>query len=80
MVYDTALRIGANIGCLPKDLVYLHAHARIPDVRSGVPHIGKTELSKDRKALKALKLWEAYEIEDFLCIYHEQIKKLMSGS
>ena len=80
MVYDTALRIGANIGCFPKDCVYLHAHARIPDIRSGVPHIGRSELSKDLKALKALKAWEAYEIEDFLCIYHDQVKNLMPGS
>lgn len=74
MVYDTALRIGANIGCLPKDWIYLHAHARIPDVRSDVHRIRKSELPE---AFKALEKWEAYEIEDFLCVYHDQIEKLM---
>ncbi len=77
MVYDTALRIGANIECLPKGWVYLHAHARIPGVRSDVQRIRKSELPK---ALKALEAWEAYEIEDFLCVYHDPIEKLMSRS
>ncbi len=74
MVYDTALRIGANIGCLPKDWVYLHAHARISGVRSDVQRIRKSEFPK---TLKALEAWEAYEIEDFLCVYQKQIKELM---
>lgn len=72
MVYDTALRIGSNIGRLPKGWVYLHAHARIPGVRSDVQRIRKSELPK------ALKAWEAYEIEDFLCVYHAQIEKLVA--
>ena len=75
MVYDTALRIGANIGCLPKDCVYLHAHARIPTVQSTVQCKNISELPKELKALGA---WKAYEIEDFLCIYHDAIKKMMS--
>lgn len=77
MVYDTALRIGANIGSLPRDWVYLHAHARIPGVRFGVSRIRKTELPEDLKALGTLK---AYEIEAFLCVYHEPIEKLRSRS
>ena len=77
MVYDTALRIGANIKCLPKDWVYLHAHARIPDVQSTV-HCKK--ISELPKELKALGAWKAYEIEDFLCIYHDSIKKIVSLS
>lgn len=77
MVYDTALRIGANIGCLPKDWIYLHAHARIPSVRAAVPRIEKAKL---HETLKALEKWEAYEIEDFLCIYQRQIKELMPRS
>ena len=75
MVYDTALRIGANIGCLPKDCVYLHAHATIPFV-----HKFRIEKAEMREPLKALEKWEAYEIEDFLCIYHDPIKKMMSRS
>ena len=75
MVYDTALRIGANIRCLPKDCIYLHAHATIPTIHDF--RITRTQLPKELKALGSLK---AYEIEDFLCIYHEQVKKLMSGS
>lgn len=77
MVYDTALWVGANIGCLPKDWVYLHAHARIPGVRPSVHHIKKSELPE---AFKILRTWKAYEIEDFLCIYHDPIEKLMSRS
>lgn len=77
MVYDAALRIGANIGCLPKDWVYLHAGARIPGVRSGVRRIRKSELPEPLKTLGA---WKAYEIEDFLCVYHDPIKKLMPRS
>ena len=75
MVYDTALRIGAHIGCLPKDQVYLHAHARIPSVHDF--RIRKSELPEPLKALEA---WKAYEIEDFLCIYHDSIKKMMPRS
>ncbi|MBQ6008745.1 MAG: hypothetical protein IJL17_09400 [Kiritimatiellae bacterium] len=77
MVYDTALRIGANIGCFPKDWVYLHAHARIPGVRSDVPRIRKTELPEP---FNELEMWEAYEIEDFLCVCQKQIKELKSRS
>ena len=75
MVYDTALRIGANVGCLPKDWVYLHAHATIPSVHDF--RIRKSELPEPLKALEA---WKAYEIEDFLCIYHDSIKKMMPRS
>ncbi len=75
MVYDTALRIGANIGCLPKDQVYLHAHARIPGVDDNP--IRKSRLPE---SLKALGTWKAYEIEDILCVYHEDVKKLMTCS
>lgn len=75
MVYDTALRIGANIGCLPKDWIYLHAHATIPKI-----HDFRITRSKLPKELKALEAWEAYEIEDFLCVYHDPIKKLMPRS
>lgn len=77
MVYDTALRIGANIECLPKGWVYLHAHARIPGVRSKVHRIPKSELPEE---FKALEVWEAYEIEDFLCVCQKQIKELKSRS
>lgn len=75
MVYDTALRIGVNIGCLPKDWIYLHAHATIP--KNHDFRITRSQLPKELKALGTL---NAYEIEDFLCIYHDQVKKLMSGS
>ena len=74
MVYDTALRIGANIGCLPKDFVYLHADARIPGVQHSVRRIRKSDLPEYLKALRTL---NTYEIEVILCVYHDQIEKLM---
>ena len=53
MVYDTALRIGANIGSLPKDCIYLHAHATIPTIHDF--RITRSQLPKELKALGTLK-------------------------
>lgn len=77
MVYDTALRIGANIGSLPKEYVYLHAGARIPTLQPSIHCIEKSKLPQE---FKILRTWKAYEIEAFLCDYHDRIEKLMSRS
>jgi hypothetical protein len=70
-IYDTALRIGAHRGLSPKR-VYVHAGVRagaknlgLDSSRSG--SIGIDELPTPLRAL------EAYEIEDILCIYKDQL-------
>ncbi len=72
--YDTALRIGARMGLMPKR-VYLHrgtrdgAHALRLDWRAD---------SLDPRTLpKALAVLKPHEIEDFLCIYKDQLSPLM---
>jgi hypothetical protein len=69
-VYDTALRIGAKLGVLPR-LVYLHA-----GTREGARHMG---LGRARKTASPKELPTEFsrlrprEIEDALCIYKSQI-------
>jgi hypothetical protein len=72
-VYDTSLRIGSFLGLLP-ETVYLHAGALM-----GARHLGfRSKLSplSPKKLSKELRQMTAYEIEDFLCIYKEQIKRI----
>ncbi|MFO0639919.1 MAG: hypothetical protein U0183_11955 [Polyangiaceae bacterium] len=70
-VYDTALRIGANVGQLP-ELVYLHAGTRkgCETLFGREATRGKMSLSKDDfpKEVQAL---EPHEIEDFMCIFKD---------
>lgn len=69
--YDTALRIGANIGLFP-ERVYLHA-----GTRRGVKALGldskasALEVSQFPEWLHQLK---AYEIEDVLCIFKDRFE------
>lgn len=69
--YDTALRIGANIGLFP-ERVYLHA-----GTRKGVKALGldskasALEVSQFPEWLHQLK---AYEIEDVLCIFKDRFE------
>ncbi|MBZ0235610.1 MAG: hypothetical protein K8M05_24990 [Deltaproteobacteria bacterium] len=76
-VYDAALRIGARKGVLPK-VVYLHAGTRegaqkLLDAKKRKT-LFPSELIEVAPALAEL---EAYEIEDVLCIYKDQ---LLSGA
>jgi hypothetical protein len=67
-VYDTALRIGAHLGLLPRE-VYLHAGARTGARALGLDHRAESvpvgQLPVELRRLKP------HEIEDVLCIYKE---------
>jgi hypothetical protein len=68
-VYDTALRLGAFLGKWPK-VVYLHAGTKKGCKALGVPTKGgKVEIEKLPQAIQVL---EAYQAEDFLCIFKDQ--------
>ena len=64
-VYDISLRISAKLEKLPKKMVYLHTGAKIKGYNIDI-------IEKDC-FLKPLQKLEAYEIEDFLCIYKKAL-------
>jgi hypothetical protein len=72
LAYDTALRLGANIGLRP-DRVYLHAGAKVGAIKLGYPrdstHIEVKDLPPE--LLKVL----PEEVEDILCIYKDELGK-----
>ena len=72
--YDTALRIGASRSLMPKH-VYLHR-----GTRDGARALGldwRADLLDPRALPKELAVLEPHEIEDFLCIYKDQLKPEM---
>jgi len=70
--YDTALRLSAKLGCLPKKVVHLHAGAQIPgDKKKNVPRLVADFPPTVKQRLKA------YEIEDFLCVCQDNLKPSM---
>ena len=67
--YDCAMRIGANLGKLPQKFVYAHRGATVV-VDGHAQHkfpfeAFRPELTRNLKA---------YEIEDFLCVFHTERK------
>jgi hypothetical protein len=68
-VYDTALRIGAKLGLLPKR-VYLHSGtrlgARAPGLDCTAPHLELDDCPAEFRVLKP------HEVEDCLCIFKGQ--------
>ena len=72
-IYDTALRIGANMNLLPTK-IYLHAGTRIGAKALGFKTklriIEKQDLPADLKEL------EPHEIEDVLCIFKSELEKV----
>jgi hypothetical protein len=70
-IYDTAFRIGAQRGLSPRR-VYVHA-----GVRAGAKNLGLDPGRSGSIAIDALpaplRALEAYEIEDILCIYKDQL-------
>ena len=69
-VYDTTLRIGANLGLLPTK-VYLHAGTRTGAKRLGFQ--GKEPTIAVSKFPKALQKLQPHEIEDVLCIFKDDL-------
>lgn len=71
--YDTAFRIGISMGILPEK-VYLHRGTRLGAEQLGLGRGKPTlEMSELPPALQAL---EPYQVEDFLCIYHDALAHL----
>lgn len=70
MVYDTSLRIGANVGLQP-DRVYLHSGTRKGSARLGLQTDGGwlflAELPEDFRSLTPC------QVEDMLCIYKDKL-------
>lgn len=72
-VYDAALRIGSYIGVYPRE-VYLHAGTKKGCRALDLNWQGRTLATKQLpRTIQALRPWE---IEDFLCIYKEQIRAM----
>ena len=65
-LYDTALRIGANLGMSPQ-AIYLHAGTRAGATALGLAVDGSTLLKSELP--RALQPLRPHEIEDVLCIY-----------
>jgi hypothetical protein len=75
MVYDTAVRVGAQLGLSPRH-VYLHAGVRegaaALGLGVGVDRLRKRDLPNEFQRLAAR------EIEDCLCIYKEDLARIMN--
>lgn len=69
-VYDTALRIGAKIGLLPRK-VYLHAGTRVGAKALGLD--GKAKAIEVSQLPDWLHQLEPHEIEDVLCIFKDEL-------
>ena len=71
--YDTAFRIGISQGIYP-DAVYLHRGTRIGAENLGIAKgkdvLQMSELPPELQGLRP------YEVEDFLCLYHEDLAKI----
>lgn len=76
-VYDTTTRIGAKLRLFPRE-VYLHAGTKEGASALGVDtHAESVSPSVFPHPFKKLR---AYEIEDFLCIYKSELRRLFSES
>lgn len=71
-VYDVATRIGAHLDLAP-ELVYLHAGTADGAAALGFNRRGTISRIALPKAFRRL---QAYEIEDCLCSYKDQLKEL----
>ena len=77
-IYDVALRVSQNYKIYP-DYVYLHAGTKTGALNAGlIKKYGKNDkltLDEISKKLKWLKGVKPYLIEDFLCIYKDDISE-----
>ena len=75
-IYDTAIRIGAKLRIFPRQ-VYLHAGTRQGASAFGIgaelKTVGLSTLPDEFNRL------EPYEVEDVLCIYKKELRKLAQG-
>jgi hypothetical protein len=69
-IYDTSLRIGANLGHSPKK-VYLHAGTRIGAIKLGFVNVDTLEMSELPHEFQQL---EPFEVEDILCIFKDKLR------
>ncbi len=74
-VYDTALRIGANLGLEPA-MVYLHAGTR-EGAKTFGPNGSRQSISP-RELPSAFRRLRPREIEDCLCIYADTLARIAS--
>lgn len=72
--YDASLRIGAKRKLLPK-VVYLHAGAKKGAENWGLDTSNDYLKMSQLQQLKRFKM-QPYEVEDFLCIYKDELKQL----
>ena len=77
-IYDVALRVSQNYKIYP-DYVYLHAGTKTGALNAGlIKKYGKNDkltLDEISKKLKWLKGVKPYLIEDFLCVYKDDISE-----
>jgi hypothetical protein len=73
-VYDTALRIGANLGIEPK-IVYLHCGTRVGAKTLGI-NIRKKDTLNPSELPDAFSKLSPSEIEDCLCIYKGALSRI----
>ncbi|RYL29482.1 hypothetical protein [Acinetobacter piscicola] len=73
-LYDSALRIGAYLGHFPED-VYVQSGSEVGAKKWGL-RIENGKVDKKEFPKIILQQLECYEIEDFLCIYKDQLNKL----
>jgi hypothetical protein len=76
-VYDTAFRIGARVGHLPRR-VYLHS-----GTRTGAKALGlnwRAPFVEVRELPRALRVLAPHEIEDCLCIFKKRLESAASES
>jgi len=72
MVYDTSLRIGANLGFVPSR-VYFHRGTRRGARALGLDWRAKSIAVRD--CPRQLRVLQAHEIEDCLCIFKSRFKR-----
>jgi hypothetical protein len=73
-IYDAALRLGAYLKKLP-ERVYLHRGTRLGAEALGVSVAGRSWIAVEELPA-AFRVLKAYEIEDVLCSYKDDIKRV----
>lgn len=76
-VYDTALRLGAYLGKRPQ-VVYLHR-----GTREGAKALGigcERRVLETKELPEPLRELEPHELEDLLCIYKEELRRIAENA